>query len=94
MTGGEAKRITTNPGADEGPVYSPDGKYLAYRTQIRPGYESDQWKLAVLDLQAGTMRTLADSLDRWVESYTWSPDSKRIIFTIDDHGTVRSDDPC
>lgn len=88
VTGGEAKRITTNPAADEGPVYSPDGKYLAYRTQLRPGYESDQWKLAVLDVQAGTMRTLADSLDRWVESYTWSPDSKRIIFTIDDHGTV------
>ncbi|MGA8029323.1 MAG: S9 family peptidase [Bryobacteraceae bacterium] len=86
--GGEAKRITTNPGADEGPLYSPDGKYLAYRTQIRPGYESDQWRLAVLDLQAGKMNTLTDSLDRWVETYTWSPDSKRIFFTVDDHGAT------
>ncbi len=85
--GGEAKRITTNPGADEGPLYSPDGKYLAYRTQTKAGYESDQWRLAVLDLQKGSMNTLADSLDRWVESYTWSPDSSRIFFTIDDHGT-------
>ncbi len=85
--GGEAKRITTNPGADEGPLYSPDGKYLAYRTQIRAGYESDQWRLAVMDLQSGKMSTLADSLDRWVEEYTWSPDSTRIFFTIDDHGT-------
>lgn len=88
VTGGEARRITTNPGADEGPVYSPDGRYLAYRTQQRAGYESDQWRLAIFDLQSGAMNTLADSLDRWVESYTWSPDSKRIIFTIDDHGTV------
>jgi dipeptidyl aminopeptidase/acylaminoacyl peptidase len=87
VTGGDAKRITTNPGADEGPLYSPDGKYLAYRTQVRPGYESDQWKLAILNLTSGTMNTLTDSLDRWVESYTWSPDSKRIFFTIDDHGT-------
>ncbi|HEY7306178.1 MAG TPA: S9 family peptidase [Bryobacteraceae bacterium] len=86
--GGQAKRITNNPGADEGPRYSPDGKYLAYRTQIRAGYESDQWRLAILDLQAGTMNTLTDSLDRWVESYTWSPDSKRIFFTIDDRGTT------
>jgi dipeptidyl aminopeptidase/acylaminoacyl peptidase len=86
--GGAAKRITTNPGADEGPLYSPDGKYLAYRTQIRGGYESDQWRLAVMDLSAGTMNTLTDSLDRWVESYTWSPDSKRIFFTVDDHGTM------
>ncbi len=43
--------------------------------------------LAVLNLQSGSMNTLADSLDRWVESYTWSPDSTRLFFTIDDHGT-------
>lgn len=86
--GGSAKRITTNPGADEGPLYSPDGKYLAYRTQLRGGYESDLWRLAILDLGSGKMSTIADSLDRWVESYTWSPDSKRIFFTVDDHGTT------
>ena len=85
--GGEAKRITSNPGADQGPVYSPDGKYLAYRTQAKSGYESDQWRLAILDLKNNVANTLADSLDRWVESYTWSPDSSRIFFTIDDHGT-------
>ncbi len=84
--GGETRRITTNPGADEGPLYSPDGKYLAYRTQTKSGYESDQWRLAVLNLQSGTMNTLADSLDRWVESYTWSSDSTRLFFTIDDRG--------
>lgn len=88
VAGGAPKRLTTNPGADEGPLYSPDGKYLAYRTQIRGGYESDQWRLAVLDLQSGTMNTLTDSLDRWVEEYTWAPDSKRIFFTVDDHGTT------
>lgn len=87
VAGGQAQRITTNPGADEGPVYSPDGKYLAYRTQLRGGYESDEWRLAVMDLQSGKMNTLTDSLDRWVESYTWSSDSKRIFFTVDDHGT-------
>ncbi len=61
---------------------------LAYRTQTRGGYESDQWRLAVLNLQDGTMNTIVDSLDRWVESYVWSPDSANIFFTIDDHGTV------
>jgi dipeptidyl aminopeptidase/acylaminoacyl peptidase len=87
-SGGEVKRITTNPGADEGPSYSPDGKYLAFRTQIRAGYESDQWRLAVMDLQTGAVTTLTNSLDRWVEEYTWSPDSKRIFFTVDDRGTM------
>ncbi len=88
LSGGvAANRLTTNPGADEGPLFSPDGHYLAYRTQVRGGYESDMWRLAVLDLQAGKMNTLTDELDRWVESYRWSPDSKRIFFTVDDHGT-------
>lgn len=87
-SGSEVKRLTTNLGADEGPVYSPDGKYLAYRTQTRAGYESDQWRLVVMDLQTGVTNTLTDSLDKWVEEYTWSPDSKRIFFTIDDHGTT------
>lgn len=86
--GGEPKRLTANPGADEGPRYSPDGRYLAYRTQIRAGYESDQWRLAVMDLQTGATNTLTDSLDKWVEEYTWSPDSKRVFFTVDDHGTT------
>ncbi len=86
--GGVARRITTSPGADEGPVYSPDGKYLAYRTQTRGGYESDQWRLAVLDVTNGQMNSLTDTLDKWVESYAWSHDSQRLFFTVDDHGTT------
>jgi dipeptidyl aminopeptidase/acylaminoacyl peptidase len=86
-SGGVPKRITTNRGADEGPLYSPDGKYLAYRTQFRAGYESDLWRLAVLNLQTNQASTLTDSLDRWVGSYNWSSDSKRLFFTIDEHGT-------
>ena len=85
--GGPAKRITTNPGADEAPLYSPDGRYLAYRTQRRAGYESDQWSLAVIDVQTGKSSTLTDSLDRWVETFTWASDSQRLFFTIDEHGT-------
>jgi dipeptidyl aminopeptidase/acylaminoacyl peptidase len=85
--GGIPKRITANRGADEGPVYSPDGRYLAYRTQFRAGYESDLWRLAVLNLQTNQASTLTDSLDRWVGSYTWSSDSRRLFFTIDEHGT-------
>lgn len=86
VAGGEPKRITNNPGADEGPLYSPDGRYLAYRTQIRSGYESDTWRMAVLDRQSGQMTVLTDSLDRWVEKYAWFPDSRYIFFTVQDHG--------
>jgi dipeptidyl aminopeptidase/acylaminoacyl peptidase len=85
--GGAPKQLTSGKGGDEGPLFSPDGKFLAFRTQTRPGYESDLWRLAVMDLQTNAVARLTDSLDRWVESYTWSADSKRLFFTMDDHGS-------
>lgn len=86
IIGGEPKRITSNPGADSGPRYSPDGKYIAYRSQARAGYESDRWQLMVYDRAAGTSRSLTDALDRWVASFAWSPDSTRLLFTTEDRG--------
>jgi dipeptidyl aminopeptidase/acylaminoacyl peptidase len=86
--GGDARRITMNAGADEAPVFSPDGKNIAYRTQRRAGFESDYWRLAVLNLASGESHTVADQLDRWVQEFEWSADSKRIFFTVEDHGMV------
>lgn len=86
VTGGEAKKITSNPGADASPVYSPDGKYIAYRAQSKAGYESDKWRMMLYDRAAGTAVSLTETLDRSVQSITWSPDSKRIFFTIEDRG--------
>ncbi|MDX2270061.1 MAG: S9 family peptidase [Bryobacter sp.] len=87
LEGGEAKRITTmNPGADDSPQYSPDGKMLAYRTQTRGGYESDKWRLVVMERATGSANILTETIDRWVESFTWSPDSRRLFFTISDRG--------
>ncbi len=89
LAGGEAKKITTmNPAADNSPAYSPDGKLLAYRAQSKAGYESDKWRLVVMDRTSGSATILTESLDRWVESFTWSPDSKRLFFTVADRGRV------
>lgn len=86
ITGGEAKRITSNPAADTGPVYSPDGNFLAYLSQSRPGYESDRWRLIVLERATGKATVLTDALDRWVSSAAWAPDSKRLFFVSEDRG--------
>ncbi|MCP5111650.1 MAG: hypothetical protein GY953_12525, partial [bacterium] len=48
VTSGEPVRITETPGADNSPLYSPNGTYLAYRSQMRGGYESDRWRLVVM----------------------------------------------
>ena len=61
--GGDAHKITANPGADNSPQYSPDGRYIAYRSQARAGYESDKWRLVVLDRPIGQTE-FADRRDR------------------------------
>ena len=86
IAGGESKKITSNPAADASPLYSPDGKMLAYRSQQRPGYESDRWRLMVLDRASGKLESITDTLDRTVESFAWSPDSVRLFFTTEDRG--------
>jgi len=86
IAGGEAKKITANPAADNSPQYSPDGKYLAYRAQLRADYESDRWRLMLLERATGKLTNLTEPIDRWVESFAWSPDSTRLFFTAQDRG--------
>ena len=85
-TGGAAKRITTNPGSDGTPVYSPDGKYIAYRSQLRGGYESDRFRLMLYERATGKITDLSPNFDRWVDSISWSPDSKSIYLTAGNEG--------
>lgn len=84
--GREPKKISTSPGADAMPKYSPDGRWLAWRMQVRPGYESDRWRLVVLERETGQLTVLTENLDRHVTGFAWHPDSKRIAFTVEDRG--------
>jgi len=81
VNGGPAKNITAdNPASDSSPLYSPDGRYIAYRAQQRPGYESDRFRLMLYDRKTGEKKDLTEKLDSWVGTFVWSPDSKRIYF--------------
>ncbi len=69
----QARNITAdNPASDSTPLYSPDGRYIAYRAQQRPGYESDRFRLMLYDRKRGEKRNLTESLDAWVGSFTWA----------------------
>jgi dipeptidyl aminopeptidase/acylaminoacyl peptidase len=86
IAGGAPVKVSTSPGADNSPLYSPDGKYLAWRSQARAGYEADKWIIVVLDRAAKQLSRLTDQIDRQIESFTWSPDSKNVFFTTIDRG--------
>jgi len=86
MNGGTAKKISTSPGADTTPLYSPDGKYLAWRSQARAGFEADKWRLMLQDRQSGKTRDLTEKLDRSVGSFSWAFSSDELFCSIEDHG--------
>ena len=86
VTGGEAKKVTSNPAADNQPVFTPDGKSLIVRAQRRAGFESDRFYLDVYDLTTGAKRTLFETPDLSVSDYTLA-DGKTIFFTATEKGT-------
>ena len=89
VNGGAAKNITAdNPASDSTPLYSPDGKYIAYRAQQRPGYESDRFRLMLFDRKTGRKTQFAPTskTDFWVGTFAWAPDSLKIYFVAEDKG--------
>jgi dipeptidyl aminopeptidase/acylaminoacyl peptidase len=100
----EPKKLSTSPGSDSTPVYSPDGRYLAWRMQERAGYESDRFRLVIVDRGTGTRNgallhrsdsptppkivNLTEHWDHWAENIVWSPDSQSIYLTSEDAGEI------
>src|SRR5213595_2465987 len=80
------KKISTSPGNDNTPVYSPDGEHIAWRSMARAGFEADKESLMIYQRKLGQSRNATINFDRSVGSLTWTPDSKAICFTAEDHG--------
>ena len=75
-----------NKGYDTNPTYSPDGKSIAWLSMERDGYEADQNRLMVMNLETGEKTFVSKDFDSNVDSYCWSADCKRIYFTGVWHG--------
>ena len=86
-SGGTPRNLTgSNPAWDGQPVFSPDGKTLAYVAMTRPGFEADRFALKLLDLGTGAIRELAADWDRSVSGLAWTADSAALIVNGDDIG--------
>jgi len=88
LAGGEVEKVTVNPAADTHPRVSPDGRYLAWRATERPGYESDRYRLTVMELPAGEPRSLTPDFDRSVGSFFWEHDGDGLYFSAEDEADI------
>jgi dipeptidyl aminopeptidase/acylaminoacyl peptidase len=79
-------KVSTSKGGNFNPAYSPDGKWLAWRSQERAGYESDKFRLVVYDRAAKTIKDLLPKFENWVDEFVWSPDSLVIYFVSGTEG--------
>ncbi|MBK8467271.1 MAG: S9 family peptidase [Chloracidobacterium sp.] len=87
LAGGQAKHITAGMnGYDASPVYTPDGKYLLFRSQATATFEADRWRLMRYNPQNGEIVELTQGFDQQVDEMVVSSDSKTIYFTAGESG--------
>src|SRR6185436_11482145 len=90
VAGGAPVVITaSNRGADQNPVYSPDGRTILYASQERPGFESDRQRLMAYDRSTKTSREVLPRWDRNADGYSFSPTGDAIFLTTVDAGRTK-----
>ena len=87
MKSGVVTNLTAaNRGQDCGPVYSPDGRWLAFSRMKREGFEADKQDLVLYDRQKKAFANLTEQEDLSIGEYRFSPDAKTVWFTAEVHG--------
>jgi dipeptidyl aminopeptidase/acylaminoacyl peptidase len=84
-------KISTAAGGDHSPAYSPNGKYIAWRSQARAGYEADRFRLMIYDRATKQIKEPLPNFDRWVDEFAWAPDSQTIYFSYGNNGAEQID---
>ena len=80
VKGGAAKNITAdNRGYDGSAQFSPNGRFIAYRSQTTPGFEADRFRLMLYDRKTGKAQSITESLDSNVDEFTFAPIVRTII---------------
>ncbi len=87
LNGGTPRNITiSNKGYDASPAYTPDGKYIVYRSQATEGFESDRWRVMRFNRNNGETVELTQNFDFQADEFTISPNSKIVYLTATKRG--------
>ena len=87
---GELTNLTDDNDAwDTGPVFSPDGRTLAWRAMARPGFEADKYAIFLRDMGTGQTRQIAANWDRSADTLQWSHDGRTLYTVAGDVGQTR-----
>ena len=74
------ENLKNNVGYDQNPQFSPDGRYVAWTSMERNGYEADRMRLCIHDLEQGTKQYVTETFDSNVDAFSWASDSKTLYF--------------
>jgi dipeptidyl aminopeptidase/acylaminoacyl peptidase len=74
--------LVNNVGYDQNPRFSPDGRYVAWLSMERNGYEADRQRLCCYDLQSGEKQYLTELFDSNVDDFCWSDTKDAMIYFI------------
>ena len=90
IEGGPLRHITPGmPGYEIDPVYSPDGRFIAFHSMERASFESDRNRIMLYSRSTGMLREITTGLDRTTHHATWSPDGERLYFDSETFGTTQ-----
>ena len=76
------ENLKNNVGYDQNPKFSPDGKYIAWTSMERDGYEADRLRLCVYNLTTGEKKYVTESFDSGVDDFVWSDSKDAMIYFI------------
>ncbi len=87
LSGGQAKNITEGMrGYDASPTFTPDGRYILFRSQKTPAFEADRWRIMRYEVSSGRMDELTRGFDLQADNIIVTRDSRHIYFTAGDRG--------
>ncbi len=87
---GETENLTPfNEGYDRNPVFSPDGRYMAWESMATPGFESDKNRIMIMELATRKYRDYSAGFDQSSSGFAWSADSRTLYFVSGIHATYQ-----